>query len=115
MPGWLSVAGEKGVGQLADFVLALSRGDARAPTVVEGGALYQQHCVACHGPDGAGNSLLGAPALNDPSWTYGGERSQVIESIANGRSGSMPAFSARLDHTQIRLLAAWLKFGALER
>lgn len=114
MPGWLSVAGEEGVGQVADYVLALSRGDGRAPTLVEGGALYQQHCVACHGPDGAGNSLLGAPALNDSVWNYGGDRSQVIESIANGRNGSMPAFGARLDETQIRLLTAWVKFGARE-
>jgi mono/diheme cytochrome c family protein len=30
------------------------------------------------------------------------------ESIANGRSGQMPAFGTRLDDTQIRLLLAWL-------
>ena len=115
MPGWIAVTGEKGVSQLADYVLALSRGEAGAPAVAEGSNQYQQFCVACHGADGAGNALLGAPGLNDAVWTYGGEREQVIESIANGRNGIMPAFGSRLDETQIRLLAAWLKAGARER
>jgi mono/diheme cytochrome c family protein len=39
----------------------------------------------------------------------------VVESIANGRNGVMPAFGERLDATQIRLLAAWLKAGAQGR
>jgi len=112
MPGWLAGAGEEGVGRIADYVLALSRGEAGAAAVAKGGSLFQQFCMACHGPDGAGNPLLGAPALNDAIWTYGGERAEVIESIANGRSGIMPAFGTRLDETQIRLLAAWLKAGA---
>jgi cytochrome c oxidase cbb3-type subunit 3 len=68
--------------------------------------------VACHGADGGGNPLLGAPTLNDPIWTYGGDRAAVIESLTNGRNGVMPAFGSRLDDTQIRLLAAWLKAGA---
>jgi cytochrome c oxidase cbb3-type subunit 3 len=114
MPAWLAVAGEAGVAQVADYVLSLSRGDADAATASAGGALFQQYCMACHGPDGAGNPLLGAPALNDDAWTYGGERAAVIESIAMGRNGVMPAFGARLDATQIRLLAAWLKAGARE-
>jgi len=95
-------------------VLALSRGEAGAAAVAGGGTLFQQFCMACHGSDGAGNPLLGAPALNDAVWTYGGERAEVIESIATGRNGTMPAFGARLDATQIRLLAAWLKAGARE-
>jgi len=112
MPAWLPVAGEQGVAQLADYVLALSRGAAADPQVAAGGALFQQFCMACHGADGSGNPLLGAPALNDAVWNYGGERAQVIESIAAGRNGAMPAFGARLDETQIRLLAAWLQAGA---
>lgn len=115
MPGWLDVAGEAGVGHLADYVLTLSSGEAGTAAAADGGALFQQHCVACHGADGAGDPLLGAPALNDRFWTYGGERAQVVESIAKGRNGSMPAFGTRLDETQIRLLAAWLKDGARER
>jgi cytochrome c oxidase cbb3-type subunit 3 len=112
MPGWSAAIGEKGVLQLADYVLALSGSDEASGQSASGGALYEQFCVACHGNDGSGNEQLGAPALNDPSWTYGGSRADVIETIANGRSGSMPAFAARLDDTQIHLLTAWLSTGA---
>jgi cytochrome c oxidase cbb3-type subunit 3 len=115
MPGWLDVAGEAGVGHVADYVLALSNGEAASTTVDAGRAVFQRYCVACHGADGAGNPLLGAPALDDRAWNYGGGRTQVIESIAHGRNGTMPAFGTRLDATQIRLLAAWLKSGARER
>ena len=114
MPGWSAVVGPEGVEQLADYVLALSQGQVESASVVQGGALYQQHCAACHEPAGAGNPLLGAPALDDALWNYGGERTDVVESIANGRSGVMPAFDTRLDETQIRLLAAWLTAGARE-
>jgi cytochrome c oxidase cbb3-type subunit III len=112
MPAWIAVAGEQGVGQLADYVIAMSRGEAGSPAVAEGAARYQQLCVACHGADGGGNPLLGAPALNDDVWTYGGDRAAVIETLTLGRNGVMPAFGSRLDETQIRLLAAWLKAGA---
>lgn len=114
MPGWLAVAGDDGVGHLADYVLSLSSGRRDSAASTAGGPLFQQYCVACHGPDGAGNPMLGAPALDDQAWTYGGERAQVLESIAHGRNGTMPAFGTRLDKTQIRLLAAWLKAGARE-
>ena len=114
MPGWAAVVGPEGVEQLASYVLALSHGQAESASVAQGGALFQQYCAACHGSAGAGNPMLGAPALDDTAWNYGGERADVLESIANGRSGVMPAFGARLDKTQIRLLAAWLKAGAHE-
>ena len=49
MPGWAAVVGPEGVEQLADYVLALSRGQAQSAGVAQGGALFQQYCVACHG------------------------------------------------------------------
>jgi cytochrome c oxidase cbb3-type subunit 3 len=112
MPAWQPAVGEQGVGQLADYVIALSRGNGADPSVAAGAGLFQQFCVACHGADGGGNALLGAPALNDTAWTYGGGRADVMASIANGRNGQMPAFGARLDDAQIRLLVAWLQAGA---
>ena len=111
MPGWSAVVGQAGIEQLADYVLGLSRG-ARADPASAEGASFQQYCVACHGAGGEGNPLLGAPNLTDAAWNYGAERADVIESIANGRNGTMPAFGTRLDETQLRLLTAWLKAGA---
>ena len=112
MPAWQVAVGEQGVGRLADYVLALGAGDAKSESHAEGAVLYQQFCTACHGPDGSGNPVLGAPALNDQVWLYGGNRSDVMRSIALGRNGVMPAFGTRLDATQIRLLTAWLSNGA---
>jgi len=112
MPAWQAVAGEQGVERLADYVLALAGGNAESAVHAEGAGLFQQLCSACHGPGGSGNPLLGAPALNDAAWLYGGERESIIESIAQGRNGVMPAFGTRLDETQIRLLTAWLSNGA---
>ena len=69
---------------------------------------YDAFCVACHGPDGTGNPLLGAPNLADSVWLYGSTTEALTESIAAGRQGVMPAFADRLDDTQIRLLVAYL-------
>ena len=51
---------------------------------------------------------LGAPRLNDDISLYGNDVDTIKESIANGRSGQMPAFNGILDEGQIKLLTAWL-------
>jgi cytochrome c oxidase cbb3-type subunit 3 len=108
MPPWLPALQDEGVGAVANYVIALAAGRADDPGVADGRMQYEQFCVACHGLDGGGNPLLGAPPFADGAWTYGGEYEDVFESIANGRNGEMPAFGSRLDATQIRLLTAWL-------
>jgi cytochrome c oxidase cbb3-type subunit 3 len=106
MPPWQAVLTEAGVAQVADYVLALSAGSADPAS--EGGMLYQTYCTACHGADGAGQPLLGASALNDVEWLYGGTPEAIRASIALGRTGVMPAFGERLDAAQIKLVVAWL-------
>jgi cytochrome c oxidase cbb3-type subunit III len=110
MPPWQAALGDEGVTAVADYVRTLSSGNPPADT--EGARLYRTNCVACHGVDGAGLALLGAPPLKDSEWIYGGSPADVRASIAGGRSGQMPAFGNRLDATQIRLLTAWLMQGA---
>ena len=105
MVGWLPVVGEDGVSQLADYTLALSRGEADSHA---GRTAYLQFCAACHGGDGTGNPLLGAPDLTDGVYLYGGDLKAVRHSIAAGRNGEMPAFGERLDDAQIKLLVALL-------
>jgi cytochrome c oxidase cbb3-type subunit 3 len=113
MPPWQAALNDAGVAQVADYVLALPAGLADAAS--EGGRLYQTYCIACHGVDGAGQPLLGAPALNDAEWLYGGTPEAVRASIAAGRNGMMPAFGERLDAAQIRLVVAWLTRDAADR
>jgi cytochrome c oxidase cbb3-type subunit III len=113
MPPWQPVLGDDGVAKMADYVLALAK-----HTPLPDGEAAQQflmYCSACHGANGAGQPLLGAPALNDDVWVYGGTAAAVRESIAKGRTGTMPAFGTRLDATQIRLLTAWLAAGARQQ
>lgn len=119
MPPWQAVLNDDGVAQVADYVRAMSAASAAADASAapaaagEGGRLFQLYCSACHGADGVGLAALGAPALNDDVWLYGGSAEAVRASIALGRSGVMPAFNGRLDAAQIRMLTAWLAAGAV--
>jgi cytochrome c oxidase cbb3-type subunit 3 len=105
MPPWQAALGDSGVDDMTAYVLGLARG---APPAGEAAEKFQMYCSACHGGAGAGNPLLGAPALNDQEWLYGGNRDAVHNSIANGRTGVMPSFAQRLDAAQIKMVAAWI-------
>lgn len=105
MPPWLASLSEEGVTQVTGYVQTLTEGgDQNHPGKVQ----YDAFCIACHGPDGTGNPLLGAPNLADNVWLYGGSAEAISESISAGRQGVMPAFADRLDDTQIKLLVAYL-------
>lgn len=105
MISWQALLNDEGVENVAAYVMSLSGSpDANHP----GKAQYDMFCIACHGPTGDGNPLLGAPRLNDDIWLYQGELETIKESIAAGRNGQMPAFNETLDDVQIKLLTAWL-------
>lgn len=108
MVGWGQILGDDGVRDVADYVRQLPSGVAADHP---GAAQYNRLCIACHGADGSGMALLGAPSLADDIYLYGDDRAAVEESIRNGRAGHMPAFGERLDDMQIRLLLAWLTRG----
>lgn len=114
MPPWGSVLGERGVTDVANYVLSLSSSPHDGDRAAAGEARFNETCVACHGADGKGNKALGAPNLTDRSWIYGGTLADVEHSIREGRSGHMPAWKDRLGEDQIRLIAAWLRYNALE-
>lgn len=113
MIAWEGTIPAEAIEAVADYVLQMHEAadDGGAGSEAEshpGQTTYATYCVACHGAEGNGNTMLGAPALNDDIWLYGAERNNVIESIVKGRQGEMPAFGNRLDDAQIRLLVAWL-------
>jgi len=110
MPPWQAALGDEGVTAVATYVRALAAGNSAEDS--EGARIYRTTCFACHGADGSGLAALGAPSLKDPEWLYGGSLDDIRASIAQGRSGQMPAFGARLDATQVKLLTAWLIAGA---
>lgn len=104
MPAWQTIIAEENVNILADYVQQINT----ANESHAGKAVYDQYCMACHGTDGTGNVLLGAPSLADRSWLYGSSLESIVYSITNGRNGVMPPFAQRLDDMQIRLLVAML-------
>jgi len=87
------ILSEEEIGTVADYVLALS-GDGE--TTAAGAEIYEIQCAACHGPEGKGMEMLGAPNLTDAIWLYGGERERVIESIAYSRYGVMPPWNREI-------------------
>lgn len=99
------LGGDEGVARVADYVNVIGTDAADGHP---GQAQYNMFCVACHGIDGTGNVVFGAPSLVDDVWLYGDSDEAIRHSIAIGRNGVMPAFGERLDETQLRLLVALL-------
>ncbi|MBT8100767.1 MAG: c-type cytochrome [Gammaproteobacteria bacterium] len=106
MVGWTqALGGDAGVRNVADYIKVIGSDAAEGHP---GQAQYNLFCTACHGVDGGGNTIFGAPSLADDIWLYGDSDDALAHSIGIGRNGEMPAFESRLDDTQIRLLVALL-------
>lgn len=73
-----------------------------------GMTIFQENCTSCHGENGEGMQEMGAPALNNDVWLYGGHSNDIIESLNNGRAGMMPAFGQKLNESDIKKLAAYV-------
>lgn len=75
-----------------------------APTTTEisGTALFATNCAGCHGANGAGGS---APALNTDEWK---NNSSKVQDITKKGKGSMPAFSDKLNDTQIKAIGDYV-------
>ena len=65
-------------------------------------------CSACHGADGTGNQIFGAPNLTDDIWLYGGSTETIRETIVNGRNGLMPAHGDLFGENRTKILAAYV-------
>lgn len=112
MPGWKALGAET-VKDLARYVHSLGKPGlphdaAVAKQVLAGEQAFAASCAACHGADGKGNHLIGAPDLTDDIWLYGGSVAAIEESIGNGRQGVMPAWEGRLTAAEIHLLSAYV-------
>ncbi|MDR3387558.1 MAG: cytochrome-c oxidase, cbb3-type subunit III [Rudaea sp.] len=108
MPPLGAALGDQGVDEVANYVLSLS-GQKVDPALAQAGkARFMTICIACHGPEGKGNPIMGAPNLTDNIWLYGGSLDDVKASIKNGRSGQMPAWEPVIGKDRVRLVAAWV-------
>jgi len=116
MPAWGPVLGDAGVEDMLAYVMSLSGRRLPAGDVARGKQKFAEICAACHGPEGRGNPLLGAPNLTDSIWLHGGSVAAVRDSIAKGRQGQMPAHADMLGEVRTKLLAAYvLSLSAKEK
>ncbi len=108
MPAWGPVLGPDGVNNVAEYVMSLSGRKVDETAAAAGKEKFAQLCVACHGPDGKGNQMIGAPNLTDDIWLYGGSKKTIMETIEKGRQGRMPAHGEFLGESKVHLLAAYV-------
>ena len=106
-PMGAALGSDKDVENVAHYVRSLS-GLAADPIKVSFGKEKFGACAACHGPEGHGNPMLGAPNLADKVWLYGGSAETVMETIRKGRNNSMPAWGEFLGEPRVHVLAAYV-------
>ncbi len=100
--------GEQGVTRVAVYAQQLAGRPADATMAAAGKKIFEQNCVACHGPDGTGNIHLGAPDLTAGVYTYGGDLDTIRETVRHGRNGVMPTQMDLLGEIRTRLVAAYV-------
>jgi len=86
-----------------------------APSAAEGGALYLNHCAACHGPTGAGDGEMAAqlttqpPDFSDPAFARARSPRDLYTVITDGRIDNlMPPFGDSLSEAERWSLAAFV-------
>jgi len=103
-----AMGGEQAVRETAVYVQSLSGQKVDLGLAAAGAPRFAGLCAACHGPDGKGNTLMGAPDLTDDYWLYGGDLASIRAGIDHGRAGAMPAHATILGETRARLAAAYV-------
>ncbi|MBE0509567.1 MAG: cytochrome-c oxidase, cbb3-type subunit III [Chromatiales bacterium] len=102
---------ETEVSELANAIVAGS------PT--RSGLFMEKGCFACHGMDGTGNPMLGAPNLTNGIWRFESrdQLASVMHTIRHGvndpndarsRDAEMPAFGERLSKDEITKLTVYV-------
>lgn len=108
MPAMGPVLGsDESVNDVAQYVLSLSE-SAHDPIRAAVGKDKFINCAGCHGADGKGNQLVGAPNLTDKIWLWGGSADTIRTTINKGRNNQMPAFKDFLGEAKVQVLAAYI-------
>ena len=94
------------VTNVANYVLTLSGGPDNLQAQL--GRPKFAVCAACHGADGKGNPLIGAPNLTDNVWLHGRGEAAIVAMVNKGKTSVMPAHEDRLTPEQIHVLTAYV-------
>jgi cytochrome c oxidase cbb3-type subunit 3 len=99
---------EGDIDAVVNYVMSLSGTAADASMVDHGAEVYMDNCASCHGEDGTGDRMQGAPNLTDAIWLYGGDYDTLKETVWNARYGVMPSWKDRLSEAEIRAVATYV-------
>ncbi|RMX08786.1 cytochrome-c oxidase, cbb3-type subunit III [Corticibacter populi] len=102
-----AVGSGEDVRNLAQYVLSLSGSPHDSVQAALGKDKFLI-CAACHGADGKGNQLLGAPNLTDKIWLHGYGANAIIDMITHGKTNIMPPQKDFLTEAQINVLTAYV-------
>ena len=108
MPPWGTALGDQGVADVTQYILSLSGREDSTEAAQRGRNHYTTLCIACHGADGTGNPMLGAPDLTNDIWLYGGSADEIAFTVRNGRSGHMPSFADVLGKEKAHIVAGYV-------
>ncbi|WP_209424910.1 cytochrome-c oxidase, cbb3-type subunit III [Pararhodobacter sp. SW119] len=96
------------IDQVVHYVLQMSNQGHDAELATAGEEVFLNNCASCHGESGEGDYFVGAPALNNQVWLYGGSFEAIRHSVYYSRFGVMPGFADRLRDAEIRAVAAYV-------
>ncbi len=108
MPPFAAALGTDGTKDISHYVMSLSGMTHDSLRAARGKQNFQQYCAACHGVDGTGNQMLGAPNLTDDIWLFGRGESSINEIVSKGRHNVMPPWGEFLGDARVKLLAAYV-------
>jgi len=109
MPALGSAIGDDAaITAVASYVQSLSGISVDPGLAAAGKSSYEMTCAACHGIDGTGMPMLGAPNLTDADWLYASDLETIRYGIINGLASQMPGFEPVIGPDRVRLIAAYV-------
>jgi cytochrome c oxidase cbb3-type subunit 3 len=95
----------------AEYLLSLSGRSTDAASAARGRTIFHRDgiCFDCHADNAEGDPSTGVPNLADGVWIYGASKSDIVNSIAQGRRGVCPGWIERLGPVKVREVAAYVK------
>lgn len=110
MPPWKDSLKPEEIESVAEYVAAIHLGDKapKTPASTKGKEVFAANCASCHGDNGEGKVEVGAPALANNIWQWGGDHTTLLQTITYGRAGVMPAWEDRLSESTIKQLTVYV-------
>ena len=100
---------------VSNYILALGGYEHDQTLAEKGKELYGTSCIACHGPDGKGNPVIGGINLADQTWLYAEDsedpaalKTFIQNQIQQPRNNVMPAWKDILGEAKIKVVAAYV-------